>query len=92
MCVGGNCGAEIKLSDTIDAANFLFNETAGTFVIEVDSPNTAKKLFKNIPYKILGKTITDKTISVTQKKNKLFTVNVEELKKSWQEPMRNIFP
>lgn len=82
MCVGGNCGVEIKL-----VGDFLFNETAGNFVVEVENEKIAKALFKNVPYKILGKTKEEKQINV----EKLFKAYIKELKQAWQEPMRRLF-
>lgn len=82
MCVGGDCGAEIKLG-----GDFLFNETAGNFIIEVENEKMAKQLFKSVPYKIIGKTQKEKTINV----DKLFKADIEKLKTAWQEPMRRLF-
>jgi hypothetical protein len=48
-------------------------------------------LFKNIPYLILGKTQKEKIITVSKNKKKLFSANLEDLKKSWQEPMKKVF-
>ncbi len=83
MCVGGNLGANIsKLSEKI-----LFNETAGVFVAEVESKKVAKGLFKNVPYKILGKTQEEKVIFV----DRLFKADLGQLKEAWKEPMRRLF-
>lgn len=71
---------------------FLFNETAGTFLVEVEDEKTAQKLFKNVPFLILGRTQKEQKIKVLQNKKTLFSVGVEPLKKAWQEPMRRIFP
>lgn len=81
MAVGGNCGVEIKLEEDL-----LFNETAGNFVVEVENEKIAKALFKNVPYKIIGKTQKNKQINV----EKLFKADIEQLKKVWQEPMRRL--
>lgn len=101
MCVGGNMGADIHLGwwrgSDLDSSEvkrpdyFLFNETAGCFIIEIENESIAKKLFKNIPYLILGKTQKEKNILVKQKNKILFKERVEVLKKVWQEPMRKIF-
>lgn len=82
MCVGGKCGAMVSLKP-----DELFNETAGCFVVEVENESVAKKLFKGLPYQILGKTQSKSTIEVKS----LFSANVESLKKVWQEPMRRMF-
>lgn len=85
MCVGGDCGATIKVND--NSANLLFNETAGCFIIEVENEGIAEKLFKDIPYKILGETKEVKQLEV---KN-TFKVEVGDLKRAWQEPMKEMF-
>lgn len=82
MCVGGGMGVSIKANGEL-----LLNETAGTFIVEVEDEKTAKGLFKNVSYKILGKTQKENAITA----EKLFTVKVDELKKAWQEPMRRMF-
>ncbi|MCR4305855.1 MAG: AIR synthase-related protein, partial [Candidatus Daviesbacteria bacterium] len=103
MCVGGNMGAvlntsevslrrrqdhtsEVKISRRPDY--FLFNETAGCFIIEVENEKIAKQLFKNVPYKILGKTQENSNLDVKG----LFGADVNDLKRVWQEPMRRLFP
>ncbi len=83
MCVGGDCG--IKISQQTD--KFLFNETAGMFLVEVENEKIAKSLFKNISYKIIGKTQTEKVILV----EKTFNADLEQLKEVWKEPMRRLF-
>ncbi|MFH1832837.1 MAG: phosphoribosylformylglycinamidine synthase subunit PurL [Candidatus Levyibacteriota bacterium] len=87
MCVGGNLGTIINLPKKEGADNFLFNETAGCFVVEVENETIAKKLFKNIPFVALGKTQKKNEIEV---KN-LFKVGIDNLKKSWQKPIKEIF-
>jgi phosphoribosylformylglycinamidine synthase II len=94
MCVGGNMGVGLNLSkiknDRIDYV--LFNETAGSFVVEVENEKVARQVFKNIPFAIIGKTRTEQIITVQNNKQTLFSANLEALKKSWQKPMRNMFP
>lgn len=83
MCVGGNLGAVISgISDEL-----LFNETAGCFIVEVENENMAKQLFKNIPFKILGKTQNNQTLEV----DRVFKANILDLKKVWQQPMKEMF-
>jgi phosphoribosylformylglycinamidine synthase len=87
MCLGGACGAVITIRDK-NPETILFNETAGTFLVEVTNEKTASQLFKTIPYTILGNTQKEKTITV---KN-LFNIKVADLTKAWKEPMRKYFP
>jgi len=89
MCVGGNLGASIKVQK--NPINFLFNETAGTFLVEVEDEKIAKKLFKGIAYLKLGETIQKNEIKIKSGNKKLFNVPVNEIKKVWQEPMRRYF-
>ena len=107
MCVGGDMGAEIHLGGVasqhlrggrMDSSEvkkrpdyFLFNETAGCFVVEVETEQVAKRIFQEVPFLILGKTIRQPTITVQHNKKHLFSVGVEPLKRAWQEPMRRIF-
>lgn len=89
MCIGGNIGADIQIVERPDF--FLFNETAGCFVVEVRDEKTARTLFINVPYTILGKTKKEKIISAKQDKTTLFAADVDKLKQVWQKPMREIF-
>ncbi len=91
MCVGGDCGTDLKLKTKNRMDYLLFNETAGAFVIELESEQIARKLFKNVPFKIIGKTTVKKTIEVWNGK-KIFTEDLYDLKKVWQAPMQRLFP
>jgi len=82
MCLGGGIGAIINTSK-----DFLFNETAGCFIVEVENETAVKKLFANVPYAILGKTQKQNNIKVS----KLFEVSVDQLAKAWKKPMEEIF-
>ncbi len=96
MCFGGNCGAKIDLflpalakGDRLDFT--LFNETAGTFLVEIADAKVAKKLFANVPHAIIGQTVKEKSISVNRKSTSLCVVSVDQLKEAWQKPMKEIF-
>lgn len=94
MAFGGDCGVQIDLDPQVDRPDiFLFNETAGNFVVEVEDEEVAKKLFADLPHLILGRTTKDKTVSVKVGENKtlLFAASTDELKQAWQEPLRRIF-
>ncbi len=86
MAFGGNVGVQIDLPKNIRPDIFLFSETPGSFVVEVKNKKTVKKIFKNIPHQILGKTIKQKKIILNQE-----SINLEELKNTWQKPMKEIF-
>ncbi|MBI2086351.1 phosphoribosylformylglycinamidine synthase subunit PurL [Candidatus Daviesbacteria bacterium] len=87
MCVGGGMGAVI---DGLNSEE-LFNETAGIFVVEVENEKVAKKLFKNVPYKVIGKTIKANKMEIYRNKLKLFEANIDDLKQVWQKPMKEMF-
>jgi len=89
MCFGGDCGASIDLQGLKAARpDFgFFNETAGTFIVEVGSNAEAHRLFRNVPHVILGKTTKEKSLQVSNGGIILFEANIDELKQAWQEPM-----
>lgn len=91
MCFGGDCGVILNLEASESLDRFLFNETAGCFVVEVRNEEGADDLFKGIPHMTLGKTQTKKTIEVLADGLEVFSVQADELKHSWQEPVRKIF-
>lgn len=92
MAFGGNCGVQLDLDPGIQRPDmFLFNETAGTFIVEVQDEETAKRLFGNLPHMALGKTIQEKQVNVKVGDQDLFAVSTEDLKQAWQEPLRRIF-
>ncbi|MEN9407591.1 MAG: hypothetical protein RLZZ455_807 [Candidatus Parcubacteria bacterium] len=93
MCFGAGFGARINLK-TIDSTrpDFLFfNETAGTFLVEVADKNAATTLFRNIPHVILGSTRPTPTLQVFFGTKLLTEASLHTLKKAWQEPMNTIF-
>ena len=92
MAFGGNCGVQLNLDARLQRPDmFLFNETAGAFIVEVSDDKTAERLFGDLPHLILGKTTQKKIIDVKAGENDLFTIPTDELKKAWQEPLRRIF-
>lgn len=91
MAIGGDMGVELDINPNTRPDYFLFNETAGTFIVEVENEETAKKLFGEIPHTILGKTKENKEFSVIVNGNDLFTESIEELEKAFKEPLRRIF-
>lgn len=91
MCFGGDCGVEIGLPDDVRPDFYLFNETAGQFIVEVESPEVARELFGDTPHIVLGKTAVGKSFNVVQGEKNLLTSNVDELKATWKKPMQKIF-
>ncbi len=93
MCFGGGCGATINLAKISKSrADFtFFNETAGTFLAEVEDEETAKKTCKGIPYAILGKTQKNPSITIHFDKKTLAHLPISRLKNAWQKPMKEYF-
>lgn len=104
MCFGGNCGAQIDLvplvtsevgfnSSEVDLRPdfVLFNETPGTFLVEVENEKIARQLFTGLPYSIIGKTISDSKIHINQGSKNICVALVDQLKEAWQKPMKEIF-
>ncbi len=91
MCIGGNLGIRIKLTQRDQLMYALFNETAGCFIVEVESRKIGEKLFSKIPHRLLGEITTEQIISVMQDKKEVFSADISVLKKSWQKPFEDLF-
>jgi phosphoribosylformylglycinamidine synthase len=92
MAIGGNCGATLNIPDNSDAEHLLFNETAGCFVIEVESEETATKLFNDVPHAVIGKTTEHTDLSAVRADGiPLFTANIQHLKQAWQQQTKELF-
>jgi len=94
MCVGGNMVVSLDLAKIKSKRSdyILFNETAGCFVVEVESEKIAGEVFKNVPFTIIGKTQKQATLNVRNNKKTLFNTSLEKLKAVWQKPMEEMFP
>ena len=90
MCFGGSCGAEIQVPGEYDAETFLFSETAGCFVVEVDDDEDIEGVFGDVPHTVLGRTSASDTISVSQHEQ-LFSTSIRKLKAAWQQPTKEAF-
>lgn len=92
MCFGGDCGADIDISKLHvkrpDLA--LFHETAGCFIVEVDSMQTVNDLFGSVVYTVLGHTTPEKKMSVFNGNTNIFEADLYELKEAWQKPMKEV--
>lgn len=92
MAFGGDCGVQLELDERMKRPDmFLFNETAGIFIVEVQDEETAKRLFGSLPNMALGRTTQEKQFNVKVGDQDLFAVSTDELKHAWQEPLRRIF-
>lgn len=91
MASGGRKGVLISVPKRVRSDNFLFNETAGSFVVEVADKKTAARVFKNAPYLYLGTTTEEERMTVSQNNKTLFDIPIQTLRNSWEAPMRKIF-
>jgi phosphoribosylformylglycinamidine synthase subunit PurSL len=92
MCFGGDCGADLSVHGTETPQNLLFNETAGSFVVEVEDERQIGWLFGNVPHRVIGFTTEEKRISAKSYKTpaqmeKLFELDLDELKAAWKRPI-----
>jgi phosphoribosylformylglycinamidine synthase len=91
MCFGGNLGAVINIPAEEKAENFLFNETAGCFLIELDPKINPANLFAGVPHKVIGHTVSQREITAYRQKKLLFALPLAPLKEAWQRPMKEVF-
>ncbi|MCL6634283.1 MAG: phosphoribosylformylglycinamidine synthase, partial [Peptococcaceae bacterium] len=91
MCFGGGMGAGITIPDGEKAENFLFNETAGCFLAEIPAGSDPAEIFGEAPCTVIGKTTAGRFITAGQAGETLFTLDLAELKKAWQQPMKEVF-
>jgi phosphoribosylformylglycinamidine synthase len=100
MCFGGEGGAHLFVPSGRDAQTFLFNETAGCFVVELDAGTDPQNVFGDMPHALVGTTLSEARVSAIESDklnswnwdgNNLFEASVEELKKAWQQPMKELF-
>jgi phosphoribosylformylglycinamidine synthase subunit PurSL len=93
MCFGNEIGASLDLSflGTTNADLFLFNETAGCFLIEIAPHHIHHALFAEIPNRVIGTTTTAATISACQNNRSVFEIPISTLKKAWKQPMKKVF-
>ncbi len=95
MCIGGNCGARLYVRNDGYEEAFLFSETAGCFVVELDNQVNAFDLFGDLPWQHIGRTTNSQDLEAKTYRQQgsewLFQAPIKELKKAWQAPMREVF-
>lgn len=91
MCFGGNLGAQIDIPAGEKPEYFLFNETAGCYLVEIPFGIDPEGIFPDIPFIKLGLTIAQPCITAKQAKNRLFDIGLDVLKDAWQRPVREVF-
>jgi len=91
MCFGGGTGARVRIPGGEQTENFLFNETAGCFLAEIPSGTDPFKVFREVPVTVIGKTTGENSIMVEKSGKVLCKLDLKVLKKSWQQPMKEVF-
>ena len=92
MCFGGDCGASVGLNGD-SVTSLLFSESGGRLLIELkkDKLLAFKKIFRGNSYTILGQVKKEKRLEIDNNDKNILNENIDELKKTWQEPFRNYF-
>lgn len=91
MCFGSIYGAKLNVGDIFHDQK-LFSETAGCFVVEVESKEVAQTLFGSVPFQVIGVTTDEPELEVRSSTGqRLFRAPINELKQAWQAPMQELF-
>lgn len=92
MGIGGDLGAEIDIAGLGPRADLaLFNETAGTFVLEVADAKAIGAALGGVPHARIGRTIPDPVVRVLAGGEPLFDAALADLQSAWEAPMRAVF-
>ena len=91
MAFGSRMGVELDLGDEVRPDRYLFNETPGRFVIEMEDAYAARELFHGVPYEVIGVTKADDDFRVYADDLTLVDAPVSELKAAWQAPTKEVF-
>jgi phosphoribosylformylglycinamidine synthase len=91
MCFGGGMGANITLKEEIRPDYFLFNETAGCFLVETDPETDYNAIFSGVPHVKIGNTTSEREISLFAGSNKLFRLDQGLLIEPWKGLMQKVF-
>ncbi|MBE0466170.1 MAG: phosphoribosylformylglycinamidine synthase [Candidatus Desulforudis sp.] len=91
MAFGGGVGARLDLPAGVRPDFFLFNETAGCFLVEMDEDRDPREVFAGVPHRVIGETVSEPVISAYAGNRLLFEAPVELLKTRWQRPMKEVF-
>jgi len=91
MGFGGEIGTAIDIPEGARPDFFLFNETAGCFVVELTPEADPALLFGDLPYLVLGRTIAAPELRVSCGGQLLFAVSLERLRMAWSRPLKEVF-
>lgn len=91
MCFGGDVGCDVNFEMGDHRMDLtLFAETPGMFIVEMENEESAHALLGSLPHMILGKTTAEKSIRVSNNGSGVFESDLDDLKKAWQEPMKEL--
>jgi len=91
MCFGGNTGITLDIPVDNRPDYFLFNETAGCFVVELRDDAMPEQIFQGTSFLELGHTTARPVLTVNQGGKNLFDVAIKQLFEAWQKPMQEVF-
>jgi phosphoribosylformylglycinamidine synthase len=88
MAFAGNCGLDIELQGTCTSIEHLFSEELG-LVIECVPENRqeveAGLIYKSVPFAVIGRTSSEKQITVKFNKTVVLAEPMQELRQVWEE-------
>jgi len=84
MCFGNRIGFEF--SETM-AGEELFTAAYGSIVIELSGSENPAEIFRDLPYRLLGRTTLEPLIKVNGGE-----IYLAEALQSWEEPLEEVFP
>ena len=89
MCFGNMIGIDIK--STYNAE--LFKPDYGSLLLEIDKAEDAEKLLKGLDYSVVGHTIEEPVILLSETRQAQGTVlKLSTLLEKWMEPLGTVFP
>ncbi len=91
MCFGGGIGAAITIENKTRPDYFLFNETAGCFIVEMDSETDYNAVFSDVPHIKIGDTTSKREISFFTGGSELFRLDLGLLIEPWKGLMQKVF-
>ncbi|MGO0122615.1 phosphoribosylformylglycinamidine synthase subunit PurL [Desulfothermobacter acidiphilus] len=91
MAFGSGLGAELFLPPTSRPDFFLFNETAGCFVLELREGAVPEDWFDGVPFQVLGRTWSRAVLAARQGEKTIFEVALEQLRAAYQAPLKEVF-
>jgi phosphoribosylformylglycinamidine synthase subunit PurSL len=87
MCMAGRMGMQLKLAcDAADYASFLFGETNGCFLVEVDATLSARfeARFAGLPLLHVGSVSAQPILSIHNHTQQVLNLPVNDLLAAWQ--------